>query len=176
MLELAHAVGRIDVDQDQPRLRGRKLRDRPLRAVRGPDSHPIARFETQAQQAGGERVGARLELRIGPAHALVGDHQRESRAVAPGDLVEAGSDRLLDQGRRAVAPHVALLRHGVHSYLPSNVISGGSTLSSKALAVLMNPRCTSWVLKSSIVMSGITASAAAMPPPDQAFSSVRVAA
>src|SRR5258708_5869251 len=172
MLELGNPVGGIDVDQNQPGFGGRKLRYRPFRAVGRPNPDPITRFQAEAQQACAKLVGASLELGIGPPHALVRNHQRQPRAFAFRDAVEIRSDRVLNQRSRAVPPDVAFLRH----YLPSNVISGGWTLASKALAVLRKPRCTSWVLKSSIVTSSIIASAAVMPPPDQAFRSVRVAA
>ena len=58
MLQLAQAIGGIDVDQNQTSLRRRKLRDRPFRAVRGPDADAIAWLKAEGQKPRGESVGA----------------------------------------------------------------------------------------------------------------------
>ena len=62
VFELRHAVGRVDVDQDQPDARGRELNDQPFQAVRRPDPDPIATVEAKAQQARRAAVHAAREL------------------------------------------------------------------------------------------------------------------
>src|SRR6476661_6551744 len=58
VLQLAQAIGGIDVDQNQTSLRRRKLRDRPFRAIRGPDADAIARLKAEGQKPRRESVGA----------------------------------------------------------------------------------------------------------------------
>ena len=56
VLELGAPVGRVDVDQDQARLGGGELGQRPFGAVGRPDADAIAALQPQRQQAGGEIV------------------------------------------------------------------------------------------------------------------------
>src|ERR1700692_1893196 len=49
VLQLAQAIGGVDVDQNQASLRRRELRDCPFRAVRGPDADAIAWFKAEGQ-------------------------------------------------------------------------------------------------------------------------------
>src|SRR5258706_1165014 len=64
VFQLAQAIGRIDVDQNQTGFRRCKLRDRPLRAVRRPDADAIAWLAAENQKTRRECARTRLELRI----------------------------------------------------------------------------------------------------------------
>jgi len=94
VLELGAAVGRVDVDQHQPRLGGGELGQGPFRAVGRPDADPIAALQAERQKTGREIVDAAAELAPAPAHVLLAHHQR--LAVAPGldRAVEEGADGL----------------------------------------------------------------------------------
>ena len=104
VLELGAAVGRVDVDQDQPCLGRRELGQGPFRAVGRPDADPVAALQPQRQQAGREIVDAAAELAPAPADVLVAHHQRFAVAVGLDGAVEEGADGLADQllGRNAV--------------------------------------------------------------------------
>ena len=104
VLELAPPVGRVDVDQHQPRLGGSELRQGPFRGVGRPDADPVAALQAQGHQAGGEIVDPPAELAPRPAHVLVLHHQRLALAVLLDLAVEKGADRGADQllGRDAV--------------------------------------------------------------------------
>src|ERR1700675_2847494 len=71
LLQLTQAIGWIDVDQDQAGLRRRKLRNRPFRAVRGPNPDPIPGLQAESQKPRRECVRTRFELRISPANLLM---------------------------------------------------------------------------------------------------------
>src|SRR5207244_3485224 len=107
VFEFGKAVGRVDVDEDEPGLRGGELRDDPLGVVGRPDADPLAGFETERQQPGRERIDPSLKLAVSPSDPLVAYDQR----VALGDAVETDADRLADQGRRARAMNITRLRH-----------------------------------------------------------------
>ncbi len=51
VVELGHAVGRVDVDEDQPGLGGGELGHHPFGVVRRPDADPLAGFEPERQQS-----------------------------------------------------------------------------------------------------------------------------
>src|SRR5882724_3288972 len=162
VFQLTQAVGRIDVDQNQAGLRRRKLRDRPFRAVRGPNADAVPRLQTKRQKPGGERVGTHLELRVGPANFLVRNNQRFAGPICPAHLIQESADGLPDQWPTAVTMHIAFAwheylrsysdpvrpaafhRHQSRSiYLPSNTRVGGSISLLKASAVFTKPRCAS---------------------------------
>src|ERR1700722_3751176 len=161
MLQLTQAISRIDVDKNQAGLRGRELGDRPFRAVRGPDSDPIARLQAKRQESRRECVGPRLELGVGPPNLLVRDHQRLARSVSRAHFVQQRSDGLADQWRSTVTMYVAFARHwslpsitkfrtvvsargsSARPYFPSNTSVGGSMSFSNASAVLAKPRWAS---------------------------------
>src|SRR5258706_6698924 len=115
VLQLAQAIGRIDVDKDQTGFRRRELRYRPFRAVRGPNPDPIARLQTESKKPRRECVGPRLELGVGPANLLVRNDQCFARSISCAHFVQKGTDGLSDQGLTAVAMHVAF---ALHKYLP----------------------------------------------------------
>jgi len=116
VLQLAQAIGRIDVDKDQTGFRRRKLRDGPFGAVRGPNPDPIAGLQAESQKPRRECVRTRFELRVTPANLLMRDNQRFARPSGRAHLVEEGADGLPNQRRSAVAVHVAF---ALHEYLPS---------------------------------------------------------
>src|SRR6267378_3466607 len=188
VFQLTQAIGGIDIDQNQTSLRRRKLRDRPFRAVWGPNADAIPRLQTERQKPGGERVGTHLELRVGPANFLVRNNQRFAGPVRRTHLVQESADGLPDQRRTAITMHITFAWHEYlrymqtrslfprSIYLPSNTRVGGSISLLKASAVLTKPRCESGPSYSSMATSSITRSAAATPPLDQALSNVRVAA
>ena len=97
VLELGAPVGRVDVDQHQPRLGGGELGQGPFRAVGRPDADPVAALQPQRHQAGREIVDAAAELAPAPAHVLVAHHQRLAVAVGLDRAVEEGADGLADQ-------------------------------------------------------------------------------
>src|SRR5260370_27722692 len=116
VLQLAQAIGRIDVDEDQTGFRRRELRDRPFRAVRGPNPDPIARLQTESQKPRRECVGPRLELGVGPANLLMRDNQCFAGSVSRAHFVQKGADCFSDQRPSTVAMHVTF---ALHEYLPS---------------------------------------------------------
>ena len=101
--ELVGAVGRVDVDQDRPDLRGGVLDQRPLRAVRRPDPDPVALLDPGRDQAAGQRVDVGVELGPGPPPAAGHLDQRLAVGVRRHRALEVGADRLLEQ-RRAGLP------------------------------------------------------------------------
>ena len=98
--QLVAAVGRVDVDQDHPRLGRGVLQQYPLRAVRGPDAHPVARLDPRRDQAQRQRVGVRVELGIGPAPSGRHIDQRFPAAVRSRDAPQVRADGLAEQGQR----------------------------------------------------------------------------
>src|SRR6516164_737478 len=154
VLQLAQAIGRIDVDKNQPGLRRRELRDRPFRAVRGPDSDPIARLQAESQKPRGKRIGTGFEFRIGPANLLVRNDQRFARPISCAHFVQKCPDGLSDQGQPIVAMHVTLALHesllsitkslvpafARSAHFPSKTSVGGSMSLLKASPVFAKPR------------------------------------
>src|SRR6476646_3395051 len=116
VLQFAQAIGRIDVDKNQTGFRLRKLRDRPFRAVRGPNPDPIAGLQAESQKPRREGVRTRFEFRVGPANVLVRNDQCFARAIRHAHFVQKGTDSLSDQRRATIAMHVAF---ALHQYLPS---------------------------------------------------------
>src|SRR6478735_5902346 len=116
VLQLTRAIGGIDVDQNQTGFRRRKLRDRPFRAVRGPNPDPIPGLQTESQKPRRECVRTRFELRVGPANLLVRNDQCFARAIRHANFVQKGTDSLSDQRPPAITMHVAF---ALHEYLPS---------------------------------------------------------
>src|ERR1700730_386128 len=116
VFQLAQAIGGIDVDKDQTGFRRRELRDRPFRAVRGPNPDPISGLQAEGQKPRRECVGTRFELGVGPANLLVRNDQRFARPSGRAHLVQEGADGFPNQRRSTVAMHVAFV---LHEYLPS---------------------------------------------------------
>ena len=97
VLELAAAVGGIDVDQDQPGLRASELRQYPFGAVRRPDADALARGEAESTQARREAIDALAQFAPGPADILVPCDQRIALAVLFNGPVEVRADRIAEQ-------------------------------------------------------------------------------
>ena len=112
------AVARIDVHQDQPRLGGGVLRQHPLDPVGRPEPDPVARFQAQGDQAGGETIGLATESGEGQAGALIADH--DGLLVRPtfGGLIQGAAKRVIEERNRRRAMEVALDRCG-HVSLPA---------------------------------------------------------
>ena len=81
VFKLGDAIGRIDVDQDEPGLGGGELGEHPFAVVRRPDADAVARLQPERQQPGGEPVDRLLQLAVAHAHVLVAHDQR--RPVRP---------------------------------------------------------------------------------------------
>src|SRR5207248_10899550 len=111
VFELGKAVGRVDVDEDEPGLCRGELRDDPLGVVGRPDRDPLAGFETERRQPRCERIDPPLKLAVTPPDLLVAYDQRIALGETLGDAVETDADRLADQRRRACAMNVTRLRH-----------------------------------------------------------------
>ena len=107
VLGLAQPIGRVDVDQDQARLGGGELGQRPLRAVGRPDADPIARLQSQRQQAGGQGLDPGLHLHIGPADLLMPRDQRQDVRMRRAGRIERSPDCLAQQRLGARAAYVA---------------------------------------------------------------------
>src|SRR6202051_2672348 len=116
VFQLAQAIGRIDVDENQTGFRRRKLRNRPFGTVRGPNPDPIPGLQAESQKPRRECVGTRFELRVGPANLLVRNDQGFRRPTGRAYFVQKGADGLSNQRRSTVAMHVAF---ALHEYLPS---------------------------------------------------------
>ena len=97
VLELARAVGRVDVDEDDPGLRGGELGQHPLGAVGRPDADAVALLEAGAEQPARERVDLLVELGVREPDVLVADHERLAVAEARDRALEVLADRLADQ-------------------------------------------------------------------------------
>ena len=81
--ELGRPVGGVDVHEDDARLRGRELRQRPLGAVRRPDADAVADLEPRGHERASEPVGRRVELRVGHAGSLVARDERRMVGKLP---------------------------------------------------------------------------------------------
>ncbi|MDH6591491.1 hypothetical protein M2165_001380 [Variovorax sp. TBS-050B] len=97
VLELRGAVGGVDVDQDQARLRGRDLHQHPGDVVVRPDAHAVAGFEAELQQRAREAVRFGLQFAVAEAQALVAAHERLAVRLPLDHVVEEVADGLLDQ-------------------------------------------------------------------------------
>ena len=83
VFELGEAIGRVDVDQDQPGLGGRELGDDPFGVVRRPDADALAAASARARAARRRTHRPRsLQLAVGPADLLMPHDQRVAVAKA----------------------------------------------------------------------------------------------
>ena len=62
--QLVGSVRGVDVDEDQPRARGRQLQQDPFGAVAGPDADAIAGDEPEVEQPAGHAIDFRQQLPI----------------------------------------------------------------------------------------------------------------
>ena len=117
VFQLGGAIGRIDVDQDQPGLGGGELGQHPFRIIGRPDADAVAGLEPERQQSGGELVDLVAQFAVGEPHLLVPHHQRRPSRMFVADRVEELADGLADQRHFAGAVDIALLEggHGVSS-------------------------------------------------------------
>ena len=106
--EFAQAVGGIDGDENEPRLGGGELRQRPFRAIERPHPDPRAALQAEREEARRQRVDARGKLFPGPAHVMAWRNQRLAVAPASGCLIEAASDGVAEQRRVGGAADVAV--------------------------------------------------------------------
>ena len=106
--EFAQAIGGIDGDENEPRLGGGELRQRPFRAVQRPDADPRAAFEAEREKARRQRVDALGKFLPGPAHVMAWRNQRLAIAPALGCAIEAAADGVAEQRRVGDAADVAV--------------------------------------------------------------------
>ena len=123
VVEFADPVGRVDVDEDETRLRGGELGEGPLGAVGRPDADAFARPEPERHEARRQRIDARLQLAIGPADVLMADDQRQPLRMGRGRLVEERADGAPDQRRAARPVRIAEFAHAVS--LPAVLLRRG---------------------------------------------------
>jgi hypothetical protein len=112
MLELENPVGWINIDQDQPGLRGGELDYGPLSAVGGPDPQPISGKQTYIQESGGQLVGMALQLGICPPDFLAERDQRVAITIGGGDFIEKAPDTQADEWLSSMAMNITEIRHG----------------------------------------------------------------
>ena len=113
IFEFDEAIGRIDRDEDQPRLGGRELCQSPFGGVQRPDADPVAGIEPQREQSRRKRVGVAVELRPGPADDAVarrpsGAISAASAGPAPRGIAQGLADGDLEQRHVARAHDMAL--------------------------------------------------------------------
>jgi hypothetical protein len=87
----------IQVDQDQPRLRARELREGPFGAVGRPDSYSVTGLEIQVHKSGGELINSKTELRIGPSNTLMPNDERIAPGMDGGCVVQGLPDGFVTQ-------------------------------------------------------------------------------
>src|SRR6185437_3429063 len=92
-------IGRVDGNEDQSRLCGGELRQRPFGAVQRPDADPRATFQTEREEACGQRIDAGGELRPGPADIVTWRHQCFTVRPAGYREIEALPDGCTEQRR-----------------------------------------------------------------------------
>ena len=98
IVQLGHAVGRVDVDQNQTNLGGGQLHQQPLRVVMRPDADALARLQAQTQQGTGQLITRSLQRAVAVALVLVCADQRFVLGLARHHGVKKVAQRLLDQG------------------------------------------------------------------------------
>jgi len=111
MLQFRHAIGWIDVDQNQPSLGSGELNGHPFGAVRGPDPQPVSRLEAQGQEPGGERVRLSFQLGVCPTDSLLDANHRFAGALLRHNVIEKGANRRRNERRSYTAMYVT---EGVH--------------------------------------------------------------
>ena len=119
IFQLGQAVGRVDVDEDEPGFRRRELGDHPLRIVRRPDADAVAGLQPERQQPGREGVDPLLQLAIGPAQILLPYDQCIAIGPALCGRVEVFAQCLADQRLLAAAMHIAAAQLAHDACLPS---------------------------------------------------------
>ena len=97
VFELGDAIGGIDVDEDEPGLCGRELREHPFAVVGRPDADAVAGMQAERQQPGGELVDGRPQLAVAHSHLLVAHDERRPRRPFCAGGIEELSDRLAEE-------------------------------------------------------------------------------
>jgi len=92
--EFAQAIGRVDGDENDAGFGGRKLRQRPFRAVQRPDADPRAAFQPKREETGGQRIDAACEFAPRPSDVMAWGNQRLAVAPALHREIEALPDGL----------------------------------------------------------------------------------
>ena len=120
VFKLGDAIGRIDVDQDEPGLGGGELGEHPLAVVRRPDADAIARLQPERQQPGGELVDGLLQLAVAHAHLLVAHDQRRPVRPSAARGIEELPDGFAEKRLFARAEDVTLRQRRHGCFLPLN--------------------------------------------------------
>src|SRR5262249_20510194 len=111
VFQLGHAIGWVDVDEDQPGLCRSELGDDPFGVVWRPDADPVTAFEPEGQQTSSEGVHSLLQLAVGPANLLVPNNQRVAVTKTLDDPVEMDTDCIANKGRIACTVDITQLGH-----------------------------------------------------------------
>ena len=107
VLNLAGAVGGIDVDEDGADLRGGVLDNGPLGAVRGPDADPVATLHAEGEEGARALVHGVQKFAVGVAQLLVPGDEADAVRLCSGNTVKVVADRLPDQRFRGRGRDVA---------------------------------------------------------------------
>src|SRR5204863_7124905 len=78
VLELGHAVRRIDVNQDETGFGAGELGENPFTGVGRPDADAVAGLEAERQKSGGELVNGVPQLRIAEPDILTTNEERRA--------------------------------------------------------------------------------------------------
>ena len=112
VFQLDRAIGRIDIDQNEPGLGRGKLSEHPFGIVGRPDADAVAGLKPERQQPSGELVDLAAQFAVGEPHFLVAHDQRWPVRMFVADRVEELADGLADQRDFAGAVDIALLEGG----------------------------------------------------------------
>src|SRR6516162_2910541 len=103
IFELVGPVGGVDVDEDETGARRAEQAQQPLDAVGGPDTYPLARYESAGYEPTSYPLDRCVELAKRVTHGLVRYHDRGAVRAARERAFEHAVDRLIEQ-RRAARP------------------------------------------------------------------------
>ena len=112
VVQLAAAVGRVDVDQDRADLGAGELGDAPLGAVGRPDAQAVTGLHAKGHEGPGVLVDRFGQLPPGVTQLLVADDQGLAVGEAGDGGVEGIADAVVEQGFVGVALGIAWLGHG----------------------------------------------------------------
>ena len=116
IFEFVQAIGGIDGDEDQPRLGGGELGQRPFRPVERPDADPLAALQAELRAKPAARSRTRApKLAPGPGDAMARRDQRRTFRPALDGALQRLTDRLAEQRLVAGAADIAerALRHEI---------------------------------------------------------------
>jgi hypothetical protein len=92
VLQLAGTVERIDADQYRPDLRGRELRDDPLRGIGRPDADPVTRSDAKAQETPSSQLDLVPQFAKGVAQVLMAHDETIAIRITRGGIIEDLTD------------------------------------------------------------------------------------